>query len=83
MKPVSRTIPAAAVAAAALASLVFGATSATARRTTPSSTSAQQTVAFSVPAWMGRLFWNQINKQHTTPRCTALCGLQERPMALR
>lgn len=46
-----------------------------------SDTSADQAVAFGVPAWMGRMFWNQVNKQHTTPRCTALCGLQEGPMA--
>ncbi|MGW3996032.1 hypothetical protein ACWEF6_21290 [Amycolatopsis sp. NPDC004772] len=46
-----------------------------------SGTSAEQVVAFGVPAWMGRMFWNQVNKQHTTPRCTALCGLQEGPMA--
>ncbi len=81
MKSLSRIIPATAVAAAVLASLMFGATSATAERTTPSTTSAEQIVAFGVPAWMGRLDWNQVNKQHTTPRCTALCGLQEGPMA--
>jgi hypothetical protein len=81
VKSLSRTISAAAVVAAFLGSLVFGATSATAERTVPSGTSAEQTVAFGVPAWMGRMFWNQVNKQHTTPRCFALCGLQEGPMA--
>jgi hypothetical protein len=29
----------------------------------------EQAVAWGVPAWMPRMFWNQVNKQHTTPRC--------------
>lgn len=81
MKLRARTIPAAAVVVAALASSVAGASSVTAERPAPSGTSAEQTVAFGFPGWMSRMFWNQVNKQHTTPRCTALCGLQEGPMA--